>query len=197
MEQPNPMPSNGENSPKIPNPSPPGGAAPLPDAERMFAWAAGEARRNADRHEASDAKPPRVKPDLREQIMRLAQSDREETAVRDRLAAREAQRRREFTVESLIETNGVPPKYRGATFDGFAAVPAEFRDAYFAASQDLRSLEHRPGIVVLLGRRGAGKTYLACALVNYFCGQCRHAVYAEAMDYFLRLDGTRRSWRRC
>lgn len=121
--------------------------------------------------------------------MRLAQSDQEEAAVRARLADREEQRKRQFEADVLLETNGVPPKYRGAKFDGLKQVPAELREKYHAATEDLRSLLVVPGgIIVLMGPRGTGKTHMACALVNTFCRDCRHAVYAEAMDYFLRLD---------
>lgn len=118
----------------------------------------------------------------------MSEMDQEEAAVRDRQASRDEARVRAVRIDALRRMTGVPERYRGASFASLDALPPVLRDRYHEKTLDLRTLIEKPGIVVLLGNKGTGKTHMACALVNFLCDQERYAFYAEATDYFLALD---------
>lgn len=173
--------------PKNPSNSQSPGEPPPSDPDRIFAWTTAEAARNAAKHEAG-ATRLKLPLSLKERCLRLAQSDREETAVRDRVARLDAERQRRQLVDELLEGCGVPPRYRTASLAVGEALPEEAKPGYAGAIEELHTLLSRPGMIVMLGPRGSGKTYLGCAIVREFCSAARFAVYAEAMDYFLKLD---------
>jgi DNA replication protein DnaC len=93
-------------------------------------------------------------------------------------------------VDRLVKESGVPARYAGATPDDLYAVPAAEAAAYAVKLDRLRSLVRGPCIVALVGPRGTGKTWMACAIVNATCRGGRRARYADATDYFLQLKAT-------
>ncbi len=58
------------------------------------------------------------------------------------------------------EQRGVPPRYRGATFESFTAHTASQQSALEAMR------DHAGDGVMLLGNAGSGKTHLACAAID-------------------------------
>jgi DNA replication protein DnaC len=64
------------------------------------------------------------------------------------------------------------------------------REAYLGAAGAAARLLAQPGIFGMIGPRGVGKTWIACALVNEFCRQGRLARYLHVMDYFIGLKET-------
>jgi len=150
----------------------------------VFGWAVHEARQNASRRERETSRLP-VKPDMAAGFMRMAGEAANTWEAAQRA---DAERQARYRVADLMESNGVPPRYAGACLHELDDVPVEVRGDYGRACDDLKSLIVRGGIVALLGRRGAGKTWMACALVNAFCKLARQGVYAKAGDYFLRID---------
>ncbi len=90
----------------------------------------------------------------------------------------------------LLAAASVPKLYAAADLADASGVPADVRDRYAAAAMQLAGLADKPGLVVLLGRRGPGKTHMACGLVRHFCRAGRSARYAEATDYFVAVKET-------
>lgn len=86
----------------------------------------------------------------------------------------------------------VPERYRAARIDDLARVPADARERYAAATASLRSAIDVRGIYAMCGEIGAGKTHLACALINAFCLKGRSARYLKAADY---IRDYRSTWR--
>lgn len=103
---------------------------------------------------------------------------------------RQDERQRLDRIERCRKASGVPRRYQQARLDDFARVPAECREAYAAVARALARYTQLKGIVALLGRRGTGKTRLACALVNAYCAAGRSARYADVMDYALAVQRT-------
>jgi DNA replication protein DnaC len=102
---------------------------------------------------------------------------------------------RERATERLIEHARIPVKYRDADLNALDRVPAKLGDKkvlepYRDAVGRLLRLYESTGIVALLGKRGAGKTWMACGLAHGFCRRGRSAVYLDALDYFIELKGT-------
>jgi DNA replication protein DnaC len=161
--------------------------------------AAKVARRNERRHAAAAA-PVMIgaatSDDLAAGFRRLA----ERAAAEPSSTAAEEARKWAERVDALIAAARIPERYRAATFDDVEHLPAELKDdagkvwpvqsLYTMKVGQLAVLLHRPGMVALIGRRGPGKTHMACALVNAFCRAARSAVYIDAMDYFIELQET-------
>lgn len=85
---------------------------------------------------------------------------------------------------SLAASAGVPLRYRIAALDWRHDPP------YDAALQRLHALSTAPGMLGLIGPRGTGKTYLACATVNLFCSRGQTAMYRRVADFFIDLKDT-------
>lgn len=88
----------------------------------------------------------------------------------------------------IRERCNVPPRYQHASRLGIDRVPVIHRNDYRECLENLWTLKDQSGLIALLGSRGVGKSYMACALVNQFCSEGRYAVYAEAMDYFIAIQ---------
>ena len=181
MKNPDENPRNEASTPKSNDSSP----SPS-EAEQIIQRAAEEARRLEEKRALTpgvDA-PKSTKQKLRE----VAGQDQERTAVKDRIVRIEDARREKEQVERFIAACGVPVRYRGAVLLDASLVPMPTRDEYLEAFRRLVGLFDHDATLALLGRRGAGKTHMACAVVVEFCRRGRYAVYAEAMDYFIALQ---------
>jgi chromosomal replication initiation ATPase DnaA len=112
------------------------------------------------------------------------------------LVNREAPSRPYVSVASLAEVeridkcrkgSRVPERYIRARLDSRLPdgqlIPAAEAAMYSAACAKLSRAMTRPGIYALCGSLGAGKTHMACGLVNEFCGLGRSARYTKAADY--------------
>ncbi len=81
-------------------------------------------------------------------------------------------------------------KYKDAKIESLELLPADVAPGYSIALESLKHLLNEPAMLAMIGGRGAGKTWMACALVREFCKYGRSAMYLEAMDYFLELQET-------
>ena len=108
--------------------------------------------------------------------------------------ARDAEDERRRRARALRDECGVLPRFRHADLDDTAYPAARLPPAdlklYLAIRDQLRSLLEAPGILVLSGDNGPGKTHLASALVHAYCDAGRKAKYVRAFDFFLELKST-------
>mgnify|MGYP000529477501 FL=1 len=118
---------------------------------------------------------------------------RSEDEIRTAEARAEEQRRLARVVEAR-QGRRLPPGYARANLTDIAALPMESRDSYSGAVDAMNRILHRqkdrPLIVALVGQIGAGKTYLACALINAMTEAGRTARYTTAFDYILAVRKT-------
>jgi DNA replication protein DnaC len=94
----------------------------------------------------------------------------------------------------LRENCGVWPRYKNASLDDLELpkrklTPEEFT-AYVDARDKLGELRQSPGILVLAGGNGPGKSHLVSALINAVCGDLKRARFVTANDFFLELKST-------
>lgn len=75
-----------------------------------------------------------------------------------------------------LKARGIPPRYRGATFDSFRPVTPSQQAALEAAR------DHAGEGVMLLGKAGCGKTHLACAAIMAGPDGSLFANTAELLD---------------
>lgn len=98
-----------------------------------------------------------------------------------------AERRARFDTECSIlrAANGVEAIFRDATLtDLNPRLPAKYRELAAA----LLRLVDEPAQVAIVGDRGRGKTWLACAAVNAFCDVGRRAAYRRTKQFFADLS---------
>jgi DNA replication protein DnaC len=93
-------------------------------------------------------------------------------------------------ISTLLEASMIPRRYRRADLEDLSAVPGDAFKKFRQAVDALKKLEEQPGVVAMLGGFGAGKTWMACALVRRFCLAARYGRYVDAMDYFIELRAT-------
>jgi len=120
--------------------------------------------------------------------------------TRDRAAAyeRAEQRRlddeRRGKVMALRAQAGVFKRYERAALDDVdypqSVLPPDEFNRYLQVRGELASLLDVPGILVLSGDNGPGKTHLASAAVNGFCDAGRRAYYCRAIDFYRQLKST-------
>lgn len=110
----------------------------------------------------------------------------EERRERDEDRRREEQAEARQRSQSLWEHSEVPPRFLEADLDRLGDVPAK----YFAVATMLKGTFDSPGINALIGRRGPGKTFLACGLIRHFCRRGRSAKYVTAMKIFRSIRET-------
>jgi DNA replication protein DnaC len=113
----------------------------------------------------------------------------DEAAIAD-YSAREARRQQRARVELAMNRANVPKRFLSASLDEVSELPDDAVAPYRAAVDALRALLSQGVTLALVGRRGPGKTHMACALVNAFCRAGRSGVYLHAMDYFQELKKT-------
>jgi DNA replication protein DnaC len=149
-------------------------------------------RRAADTAQANAARVRSTGPTLLALDERIARvianpptvsvSDEYRTAVEKR----ELQERADLAQKQ----SGVPTHYRTAAPEDLAGLPADQQGAFGGKLERVQALARRPGIIGLVGPRGTGKTWIACAVVNAACRVGRRARYCDAMDFFLELKAT-------
>jgi DNA replication protein DnaC len=109
-----------------------------------------------------------------------------------RSAQRQAEAERAERVAASVAGAKVPDLYRTARLLDWARVPEDSIEAYETASGKLAAAFTTPGIYALCGEIGAGKTYMACALINAFCRAGRSARYVKAAQY---VEDLRSTWK--
>lgn len=140
-------------------------------------------QRAADQAAASRAARPAP-----ESIARIARR-LQEVAPTSTQKEREAydRRREEYEraerVDACLRAAKVPERYRRAALNDRNGVPADCAEAYGRAADMLAVALTRPGIYVMCGEPGPGKTHLTYALVNAFCRAGRSAKLVKADDY--------------
>lgn len=121
----------------------------------------------------------------------LPETDPEAAAARHDETVRRAEMAERVRI-CLARAN-VPERFRASEADPWAPrVPEDCRDEYLRAERALSIAASRPGIYALIGQIGAGKSHMACALVNRFCREGRTARYLDAAEY---IQGIRATWR--
>ncbi|HEV7298697.1 MAG TPA: ATP-binding protein [Tepidisphaeraceae bacterium] len=86
----------------------------------------------------------------------------------------------------------VPDKFRTARVEDFSRIPADALERYASAARRLANALANPGLYVLCGEIGDGKTHMTCGLINAFCDAGRSAKYVKTKDF---IDQLRRTWR--
>ena len=108
--------------------------------------------------------------------------------------ARYAEDERRRRARDLRTACGVWPRYETASLDDVEYPRRRLGDEefrlYLAVRDTLRTLLEVPGIVVLSGDNGPGKTHLASMLVHAFCDAGRKAKYVRAIDFYRALKST-------
>jgi len=112
---------------------------------------------------------------------------------------RERRARHEAAVAAFLDS-GVPPIHRAARLDNLDGVREPDREAYALAVEKLRAkLDGRhdaetgrkqPMIVVLTGRRGPGKSYMAAAVAIDNCRRARTSRFVDLETLLLELRAT-------
>lgn len=111
----------------------------------------------------------------------------------DEYERRLAAARRAEQVERCRAGTRLPERYREASLDNTTGLPDDVVERYAHAVEHLRMSMANPGIYALIGSIGAGKTYLACGLINAFVPQGRSARYLKCGDYVRDYRATWRS----
>ena len=120
--------------------------------------------------------------------VRKVMDDDEIRQAEERQAAREKMSR----ADACFRRNGVPEIYRAANLYDYTSVPDHAFDSYREAQRQLARARTCPGIYALIGEIGAGKTHMACGLVNDFCSDGFSARYIKTADY---IRDYRATWR--
>ena len=113
----------------------------------------------------------------------------------ERIRARQAQRTLRHAAEAYVRGSGVWPRYESASLDDLSFPRAVLGDGDFAKYERVRDelralLDGEPGMLVLCGGNGPGKTHLASALVLAFCRRGLESRFTTANDFFLALKST-------
>jgi DNA replication protein DnaC len=99
-------------------------------------------------------------------------------------------RRQRAAADDMLRMCRVPERYRLTQPWTAAAMPADVREVASAKYARLTDMA-QPGLIVgLIGKRGTGKTHMACSLVQEFCRSGRRGLYMDVMDYLLALKAT-------
>jgi DNA replication protein DnaC len=114
-----------------------------------------------------------------EKISRLQQEDQEHAKAEH--------------IARLKTVASVPDHYADASLDDVRDVPAEYRSNYARTVERVKRILEEPGMLVLLGTRGSGKTHIACAAVNAMCARREPALYRRAHDLYVELRSSYRA----
>lgn len=117
----------------------------------------------------------------------------ERAAQLDDVARREAEKDLAILRRKRRTGSNVFPKYVRADLDDVEFIRQNFPlalAAYSRVAVELRALLEKPGILIMRGNNGPGKTHLASALVNGFCDEGREAYYCTALDFYRQLKST-------
>lgn len=108
--------------------------------------------------------------------------------------ARAEEQRRLAKIADARQGRRLPRGYAKASLSAISSLPMDSIDAYSGAVDAMNRIFGRhmdkPMIVALIGEIGAGKTYLACALINAMTAIGRLAMYTTAFDYILAVRKT-------
>ncbi len=118
-------------------------------------------------------------------VIRVPRPTPAQQEERERRRREEAERERLENIDRFIRASGMPNRYWNADLKFEPVNPSHGR-----ARDALLALVEQPGMLALLGPRGVGKTYLACALARKFIEARRLAIYVRTLDVFLRLRAT-------
>jgi DNA replication protein DnaC len=89
----------------------------------------------------------------------------------------------------LLKDSGVPSRYNKASVGASPDIPE--RESYRAKFKSLRdAVSNAAPIVALLGPRGTGKSWMACAIVLELCRRGSSAKYCDTADFFLEVKRT-------
>lgn len=109
----------------------------------------------------------------------------------------EADRQR-ARIEAFHKISGVPPRFAGASFDGFEHRSKAIGLAAEAMQDFVANFaEHAKAgrCLILAGPAGTGKTHLACAAIRSLCDAGKRAQYVKLGDAIRRLRDTwRKEW---
>lgn len=113
----------------------------------------------------------------------------------DESARRRGAQDRELLAKKLRASCNVwVPRYENADLEKIeyprSLLSAEEFERYLDVRDELRSLLEAPGIIILSGDNGPGKTHLASAMVYAFCDACRESYYCTAIDFYTKLKST-------
>lgn len=91
----------------------------------------------------------------------------------------------------LLSASGIPARYASASVVSMSEpAPAGMSPKYLETFVDLIIAAEEPAITALLGNRGTGKTWMACAVVRDFCQHGRAAIYCKANSFFTRVKAS-------
>lgn len=145
------------------------------EAERILQDAARTAAKNAERHAARIVQ-------FKREFAEVKTMNPDEVRRQEEAAARAHRMEARDTCFRLAQ---VPQRYKAASLSKIDGVPPGDVNAYRIAVQQLMRLQSVPAVVAMIGTIGAGKTWLACGLINAFCDSARSARYITAFDYIL------------
>lgn len=86
----------------------------------------------------------------------------------------------------LLGLSGIPARYQSASVALGDSVLPLYADKF----AKLIHFCNRPSIVGLIGRRGAGKTWMSCAMVRDFCQHGKAAIYCKVGTFFARVKAS-------
>ena len=118
----------------------------------------------------------------------------ERAAELDAVAAAAAEKDRRLLAAKLRQECGLFPRDADAAFDRTDVprrrlTPQQF-DRYTAVLAELKTLLKWPGLLILSGDNGPGKTHMAAMAVNDHCDAGRSAYYCTSMHYYRLLAST-------
>ncbi len=122
--------------------------------------------------------------------VKIRQPTQDQIYEAERLEASRREIIRRGRINDLRRDSGIPARYAQARLDDLSDIPESVRQQYSEASDRLKLITDHPAIIALLGKRGTGKTHMACAVAHEFTAQCRSAKYLDALDYLSKLKAT-------
>lgn len=114
----------------------------------------------------------------------------EEAAEKERLRE---QRRQQEQFPRLQVDSGIPPRYRSADLNPFPCVASGQDRVLDDANTFVETVGKGSAGLILLGQAGAGKTHVACAILNAFLRRGLSGKYLSTAQAFRLI---RETWRR-
>ena len=113
-----------------------------------------------------------------------------EIEARERLQREQKARDELAQIAKALDRACIPPRFRAARFDTYAASSDRQRRAVGIVKR--YSEEHLGGILVLCGKPGTGKTHLACAVAAQFIAAHRSALFTTVVSAVRHVKDTYR-----